>query len=274
MGRMVYTLSHCHCNENWLKNVYSLDSTKLLFAKSSQLPALIETDKHHLQEAKISLKQERRRTAKQLQSYCQVGLFFGLLGPGNFRPWREKTCLWGLRTGHAETSCPATLTHYLIETPFNAFANRADPDQAALIRAALSWSTLLLKYDITYTIGPDRWQVISLFYVPTWKFIYIIIHSRWSLALIFMKERVNWLESWNFVCDKFSYHTFHWANIIDTDQTVWMHRTVFAVDVCMQQNQVLSWLGPFRKSYSWKCIMWANSVYSRTSIAWTGLGQK
>ena len=25
---------------------------------------------------------------------------------------------------------------YLIETPFNAFANRADPDQAALVRAA------------------------------------------------------------------------------------------------------------------------------------------
>ena len=28
------------------------------------------------------------------------------------------------------------LTIYLIETPFNAFANRADPDQAALVRAA------------------------------------------------------------------------------------------------------------------------------------------
>ena len=27
-------------------------------------------------------------------------------------------------------------TLYLIETPFDAFANRADPDQAALIRAA------------------------------------------------------------------------------------------------------------------------------------------
>ena len=43
------------------------------------------------------------------------------------------------------------------------------------------------------------WQVISLFYVPTWKFIYTIIHSRWSLARIFMKERfkgcgVQWLN--------------------------------------------------------------------------------
>ena len=28
------------------------------------------------------------------------------------------------------------LTLYLIETPFNSFANRADPDQAALLRAA------------------------------------------------------------------------------------------------------------------------------------------
>ena len=28
------------------------------------------------------------------------------------------------------------LTLYFIETPFSTFANRADPDQAALIRAA------------------------------------------------------------------------------------------------------------------------------------------
>ena len=28
------------------------------------------------------------------------------------------------------------LTFYLIEMPFKAFANRADPDQAALVRAA------------------------------------------------------------------------------------------------------------------------------------------
>ena len=28
------------------------------------------------------------------------------------------------------------ITFYLIETPFNAFANRVDPDQAALVRAA------------------------------------------------------------------------------------------------------------------------------------------
>ena len=34
------------------------------------------------------------------------------------------------------------LTHYLIEAPFDTFANRADPDQAAIIRAAWSGSTL------------------------------------------------------------------------------------------------------------------------------------
>ena len=36
--------------------------------------------------------------------------------------------------GHADLDLPLTL--YLIETPFNAFANSADPDQAALVRAA------------------------------------------------------------------------------------------------------------------------------------------
>ena len=34
-------------------------------------------------------------------------------------------------------SCTYTfLTIYLIESPFDTFANRADPDQAALVRAA------------------------------------------------------------------------------------------------------------------------------------------
>ena len=31
---------------------------------------------------------------------------------------------------------PSILTLYLIETPFNEIANRADPDQAAIVRAA------------------------------------------------------------------------------------------------------------------------------------------
>ena len=36
----------------------------------------------------------------------------------------------------ANRSDQIALTLYLIETPFNAFANRADPDQASLVRAA------------------------------------------------------------------------------------------------------------------------------------------
>ena len=43
---------------------------------------------------------------------------------------------------------------YLIEAPFDAFANRADPDHAALVRAAGSGSSLfaygyMIRYDPT-----------------------------------------------------------------------------------------------------------------------------
>ena len=48
------------------------------------------------------------------------------------------------------------LTFYLIETPFNAFANRADPDQAALVRADWSGSTLFAYGNITLASGPDK----------------------------------------------------------------------------------------------------------------------
>ena len=46
------------------------------------------------------------------------------------------------------------LTLYLIEEPFDAIATRADPDQAALTRAASSGSTLfaygnMIRYDPT-----------------------------------------------------------------------------------------------------------------------------
>ena len=65
----------------------------------------------------------------------------------------------------------------------NSFATRADPDQAALVRAAWSGSTLfaygnMIRYDPT----------LCSMYQPIWKFIYLIIHSGWSL---FMKERVQ-----------------------------------------------------------------------------------
>ena len=85
-----------------------------------------------------------------------------------------------------------TLTLYLIYMPFNTFANRVDPDQAALTRAAWSGSALfaygnMIKYDDTLVDLTSNF----FFYVQMWKFIYIIIYSGWSLAWIFMKERVN-----------------------------------------------------------------------------------
>ena len=44
------------------------------------------------------------------------------------------------------------LTLYLLETPFNPFTNRADPDQAALVRAAWSVSTLFAYGNMIYLI--------------------------------------------------------------------------------------------------------------------------
>ena len=85
------------------------------------------------------------------------------------------------------------LTLYLIEMTFNTFANRADPDQAALVRAAWSGSTLFAYGNMIYLILHKRtWQVISLCYVRTWKFIRIIIHSGLSLPWMFMKERFKY----------------------------------------------------------------------------------
>ena len=43
-------------------------------------------------------------------------------------------------------------TFYLIETPFNTFASRADSDQAALVRAAWSGSTLFAYGNMMYPI--------------------------------------------------------------------------------------------------------------------------
>ena len=69
------------------------------------------------------------------------------------------------------------LTVYLIEILFNSFANRADPDQAALVRAAWSGSSLFADRndisDPSDTSGPDKKFLCS---------VYIIIHSGWSLA--------------------------------------------------------------------------------------------
>ena len=88
------------------------------------------------------------------------------------------------------------LTLYLKEMPFNTFANRANP---ALTRTVWSGSTHVTYGNMMYLIlHLWTWQVVSLFNVPTWKFICIIIHSGWSLAWIFMKEKSIFKDT-NFV---------------------------------------------------------------------------
>ena len=79
-------------------------------------------------------------------------------------------------------------TLYLIEMPFRAFANKADPDQATLVRAARSGSILfaygnMIKYD------PTQVDLTSNFFVLcTSVKVYIISHSGWSFTWIFMKD--------------------------------------------------------------------------------------
>ena len=76
-----------------------------------------------------------------------------------------------------------SLTLYLIEAPFNAFAKRADPDQTALLRAALSESPLfayrnMMRYD------PTQVDLTSNFFVLCTNlkvYLYNYI-SGWSLA--------------------------------------------------------------------------------------------
>ena len=51
---------------------------------------------------------------------------------------------------------------------FDAFANRVDPDQAALVRAALSGSTLfaygnIIRYDPTFVGLTSNFYVLCLF---------------------------------------------------------------------------------------------------------------
>ena len=105
--------------------------------------------------------------------------------------WVRSVCK-GLNGYWWTTMAGKELTLYLIDS----FAKRADPDQTALVRAAWSRSTLFAYGNMIYLILHQwTWQVISLFYVPTWKFIYIVMNNGWSLAWIFMKERVKY-RSW------------------------------------------------------------------------------
>ena len=79
------------------------------------------------------------------------------------------------------------LNLYLIERPFTLLQSRprSGSCKSCLIRVN---SVCIWKYD---TSDPTlvTWQVITLFYVPTWKFKYKFIHCGWSLMIIFMMER-------------------------------------------------------------------------------------
>ena len=92
------------------------------------------------------------------------------------------------------------LTLHLIETSFNAFANRADPDQAALVRAVWSGSTLVAYGNmINLIIQEWIWQYFSNYSVLyTNMKSYMIIHSGRSLAWILMRRMVkghNWKKN-------------------------------------------------------------------------------
>ena len=70
-----------------------------------------------------------------------------------------------------------TVTLYLIGTTFNSLVNRADPDQATLIRV-YSVSLENMAYS-----DPTLVDLTSTFFVLcTSMEVYIIIHSGWSLA--------------------------------------------------------------------------------------------
>ena len=76
---------------------------------------------------------------------------------------------------------------------FLRFCNRADPDQAALVRAAWSGSTLLaIEIWLERILHWWTWQVISLFYVQTWTLIYII--SNWWSQLPRFAELIEKID--------------------------------------------------------------------------------
>ena len=71
---------------------------------------------------------------------------------------------------------PWGFSHYLIETPFNTFANRTDPDQAALLPDQ-GLLCLLLKYDIS---DPTQLDLTNNFFVLCTNMkVYIYNYSKW-----------------------------------------------------------------------------------------------
>ena len=76
-----------------------------------------------------------------------------------------------------------SLNLYLIETPFDTFANGANPDLVALTGVVRSGSTLF-AYGSVDRCGPTQVNLTSNLFVlfTNGKVYYTIIHSEWSLA--------------------------------------------------------------------------------------------
>ena len=64
------------------------------------------------------------------------------------------------------THLSSLLNLYLIETPFNTFENRADPDQAGIARAASSGSTLFAHWNMIHVLAKDNGRFVT--YLPTY----------------------------------------------------------------------------------------------------------
>ena len=85
-----------------------------------------------------------------------------------------------------------SLTLYLIiEMHLNAFANRVDPDQAALVRAAWSGSTPF-AIEIWYILHNWTWQIISLFHVPTWRKLLYLYNYSYTIVGGAHKKNLQW----------------------------------------------------------------------------------
>ena len=110
------------------------------------------------------------------------------------------------------------ITLYLIETPFDAFANRADPDQAALVRPAWSKRSILkyfwpsLSYHFVYFLV----AVLHKFYCISRSacFCNILTISIIIVTTIFMWHWKKW-HAWSA-----QFHLFTYQIVSEYDQEI------------------------------------------------------
>ena len=103
------------------------------------------------------------------------------------------------------------LTHYLIEMPFNAFANRTNPDQAALIRAAWSGSTLFANGNMIYLILHKWYWQVCLFGLM----LYVLVNSYSHVGTVSSHNHTFFLGSWPVIVVVFVF------NVPPTAKVIW-----------------------------------------------------